>query len=318
MASSKFVDLSSSVRKIKLSRWRRPFSALCVVGGALLVSGGVVSTQSTDFVPTYTGCYNASSGTINKLSLGSVPQKNCGADARVAISAGDITAVNVSGGLTGGGTNGDITIGLDPKYTLPQSCPTNFIPKWNGTAWVCSADNDTTYAASTGLELLTSPLRFAIQEAYRLPQACADGSFAKKQGTGWVCAAAPSAGAVFNLTAPNAGIPDDGAIHLYLTTPSLAAGTYTAMMKGVIHSELNIGSTFSNTECSIRSGATTLDTISFGAATTDEIPEIPIALVGAITLAGPATISLACSTSPDSDGLSLEEFRMVVTKVPVS
>jgi hypothetical protein len=50
---------------------------------------------------------------------------------------GTITGVTAGTGLTGGGTSGTVAL------SLLTSCSTNQILKWNGTAWVCSADVDT-------------------------------------------------------------------------------------------------------------------------------------------------------------------------------
>jgi hypothetical protein len=36
---------------------------------------------------------------------------------------------------------------------LPTGCSSGELPKWNGTAWACSNDNNTTYTAGTGLSL---------------------------------------------------------------------------------------------------------------------------------------------------------------------
>jgi len=229
----------------------------------------------------------------------------------VSISAGDITKISVGGGLTGGGDNGDVTINIDPTFALPQSCFANAIPKWTGSAWLCAADNDTTYAASGGLELLANPLRFVIQEAYRLPQACADGAVPKKQGSGWVCATAAATSAVFDLTGPDAGIPDDGAFHTFATTPTLPPGTYLIIAKGVLQSELNV-SDFRSTQCSIG-----VDSIRLGSQVVNTVAELPFALAGSKVLSTPTTISFACAADDGADGMALTNWRMVVTKLPI-
>jgi len=79
--------------------------------------------NAAGLVPTWTGCYNASSGTINKLAQGNEPLKPCNAaDILVRFAEGDITKITVGPGLSGGGDNGDIVISLDAKFSLPQSC----------------------------------------------------------------------------------------------------------------------------------------------------------------------------------------------------
>ena len=48
--------------------------------------------------------------------------------------------------------------------------------KWNGNAWACAADSNSTYTAGTGLDLGGGEL--SLEESYRLPQNCASGEAA--------------------------------------------------------------------------------------------------------------------------------------------
>jgi len=50
--------------------------------------------------------------------------------------AGTITGVTAGSGLIGGGTSGNISL------SLPTTCATNQILKWNGSAWACSPDGN--------------------------------------------------------------------------------------------------------------------------------------------------------------------------------
>lgn len=45
------------------------------------------------------------------------------------------------------------TFSVAPTYRLPQGCANGQVAQWNGTAWNCAADTDTTYTAGNGLTL---------------------------------------------------------------------------------------------------------------------------------------------------------------------
>ncbi len=93
------------------------------------------------------------------------------------------------GGITDG-DKGDITVsGNGTVWTVDNSAITaaklnqmgatnGQILKWNGTAWVASADNDTTYSAGQGLTL--SGTTFSISQA-----GATNGQILKWNGTGW-------------------------------------------------------------------------------------------------------------------------------------
>ena len=65
--------------------------------------------------------------------------------------------------------------------------------KWNGSAWACAADSNSTYTAGTGLDLASGG-EFSVEESYGLPQTCASGEAATRNpATGggaptWICA----------------------------------------------------------------------------------------------------------------------------------
>jgi hypothetical protein len=58
----------------------------------------------------------------------------------------DITGVLTpgSGGLSGGGTSGSLSLSIQTPYKLPQSCSNNQVPKWtsSGSSWTCGYDTD--------------------------------------------------------------------------------------------------------------------------------------------------------------------------------
>ncbi|MBP7149469.1 MAG: hypothetical protein KBD01_18225 [Acidobacteria bacterium] len=94
---------------------------------------------------------------------------------------GDLTGVSVAagGGLTGGGSTGNVTVGL------LTTCSDNQILKWDtaGSAWGCEADADTTYSARSGFGVEFSSTTIGLITT------CADGQVLKSAGTGtsWAC-----------------------------------------------------------------------------------------------------------------------------------
>jgi hypothetical protein len=174
---------------------RRRVVLLAAAAVGAVVIGGTALAGPAGAVKTFTGCLASNDGTITKVKEGDSPKSSCSSGQTVVkIAGGDITKISVTAGLTlpNQGESGDVTIGLDSKYTLPQSCTApNVVPKWNGTAWACAPDNDTTYSAGTGLDLGSN--EFSVEEGYRLPQTCASGEAATRNpATGggaatWIC-----------------------------------------------------------------------------------------------------------------------------------
>lgn len=301
------------------SRPSRPTLVACSVSAVFVIALAVVVVKvhaAGTFVPTWTGCYNASSGTINKLQQGTTPLKACATgEMPVMISSGDITSISVGGGLTGGGDNGDITITLDAKYSLPQACMTGGIPRWNGSAWECGVDHDTTYTAGTGLSL-TSTI-FSLLPGYRLPQGCQNGQIAVSDGSGgWTCANQPAAPISHFATAPTGAVLDDGAFYGFGTVNITSPGLYLVIGKGTIESDENVQD-FKSVSCSLQPGPTgvAVDRTSLGSIVLDDVPEIPIALAGQVSFSSPGTMTLGCSADPGADGIQFEDARIVVVKL---
>ena len=118
-----------------------------------------VAGHQNSGVGQFTGCVvksGAGAGTLVKLRTGASPKAACAANEQlVHVSGGDISSVvtAAAGGLQGGSGNGRVQLGLRPSFRLPQGCPTGRVPKWNGSAWLCAPDADTTYSAGDGLAL---------------------------------------------------------------------------------------------------------------------------------------------------------------------
>jgi hypothetical protein len=77
--------------------------------------------------------------------------------------------------------------GVDNDVLAGLTCANGQLAKWNGAAWVCAADNDTTYTAGAGLNLAAG--QFSLLTAYQLPQSCANNELPKWNGAAWACAA---------------------------------------------------------------------------------------------------------------------------------
>lgn len=274
-------------------------------------------------VPTYTGCYSASSGTINKLQLGFAPQKPCNTgDMQVSFSAGDITKISVSGGLQGGGDNGDVSITLDPKYSLPQNCGLNQIPKIGASGWTCANDEDTKYTAGTGMNLSSGT--FSVSSGYQLPQNCSSGQVAKSDGSAWQCGTDNigttevwttyvdfSSGWSGNWDSANA----------WVATLSLPAGTFVFSMTGLDVADGGYGTQDMIVECGVylNKGSgnggepfAVTSAIVEGFSNSDNAPmNESLSMNRVITLAAPATLDLGCQAGAHQH---LQDVTLVALK----
>lgn len=153
-------------------------AAVLVVG----VAGAGAGHENAN-VKSYTGCLNPFGGVISSMKLGDAPLTPCGfMGSPIHVSGGDITAVRVGQGLTGGSENGAATIGLAGGFSLPQSCASGNVPKWNGSEWVCAADNDEnttpdeTLAALESFQVASEPVDLDSFELRTVGVDCPPGS----------------------------------------------------------------------------------------------------------------------------------------------
>jgi hypothetical protein len=137
-------------------------------GSISLADSGVTSAKILD------GTIQLSDLSQNGCSGGQVMKWNgaawaCAAD-NDTNSGGTVTQVSTGSGLTGGPITGTGTISLadngvtsgkiqDATIQLADlgqnGCSGGQVMKWNGAAWACAADDNTTYTAGDGLELVS-------------------------------------------------------------------------------------------------------------------------------------------------------------------
>jgi len=87
-------------------------------------SGQPVPVQARISVATLSGTWRDSGGNTGTFAFGGALS---GVPRPAPTAAGDITAVTTSGGLTGGGTSGDIALNVDPavlQRRVASGCPT--------------------------------------------------------------------------------------------------------------------------------------------------------------------------------------------------
>ncbi len=222
---------------------------LSAIGVSIAGPGSAVAAFPDTDVKLYTGCLTAG-GTISNVSEGDSPSQPCSSSKQVIkLSGGDITKILVTGALTGGGDNGAVTIGLDASKTVPTTCASGQVPKWDSASstWVCGNDNDTQYNAGTGLNLASGS--FSIAPPYRLPNftdsnsGCNNGDTVIVKNGAWSCAPPPGAGPEVTVAYDGnfPGATNDAPQGYYnpIIEMVLDVGTYLVTFTGMAYDDLS-------------------------------------------------------------------------------
>ncbi len=164
-------------RKLRLPRSSVVRISAVIVAAALDATAALAAPQADPVV--YTGCLSTG-GTITSVAAGNNPLKPCNSNqVQIQLSAGTINGVIAGTGLTGGGSNGAVTLGIAPTYQLPQTCAGGQFPSWNGSSWACGTD--VAYSAGLGLDLTGTT--FSIDPAFQMPN-CSAGQAPVSAGAG--------------------------------------------------------------------------------------------------------------------------------------
>lgn len=314
----------------RVRRMGSRMAALAVAAiGVVAIAGTALAGHQTSGVKSYTGCLVSGDGVLIKVKEGNSPRSACsGGQVEAHFSGGDITKISVGNGLTtvpNPGDNGEVRIELAAGQALPQGCSDEDVAEWDSTTskWICGDDDDTTYSASTGLDL-SAGNAFSIEPDYRLPgKACTTaGHFARGfDSAGAIQCAAPASSSgveVWQKTAGRGnsiGLPDGEGVDL--VAMSLPAGTF--LITAVATARDAIGGASDDevaVACSLRNGAfavlpVTESSVDIGQG--QSTPRGTILIHGLLTFTSSDTVRFTCFGAGEDN--RAEEVTLTALKV---
>jgi hypothetical protein len=295
-------------------------SKALTVGMAILLTVIAATTalagHQLSGVKSYTGCLVPNDGVIVKIKEGDAPKSACaGGQVQAHFSGGDIAKISVGSGLTlpNGGDNGEVRIELAAGQTLPSGCADGRVAEWDTAPdpdrWVCGVDDDTTYSASTGLDL-SAGNAFSIEPAYRVKNTpdCSNGQFATgfdSDGAIQCQAPTPSGVEVWQKTAGSQALPKGEGVDVIIM--SLEPGTYLVTAVATIRDG---GGDFRDeevsVECKLRNGANATlpvkeSQVDIGEELGLDGPSGTAVVHGAITLASADSVRFTCTSTEGDD-----------------
>jgi len=140
---------------MRFPRGRFGWMLLAAVAVVAATAGVAYAVYPDSGVAVYTGCLNtggSAGGQISSVAVNPTsPLKPCGNNQTlVHLSGGTVTKVIAGSGLSGGGSDGAVTLSLSSGFQLPQSCANGQAPVESSSGWTCGNFANANQSCSAG------------------------------------------------------------------------------------------------------------------------------------------------------------------------